>query len=412
MTMPPPSDDATLALARHRSDAPARPSPGRIWLVGGALVTLVLILGGLNYGSGHQDAGSKHPRSLGAPVRVGEIMQRDMPVTERSVGTVLAETLVRVTPQVTGTIVRQDFHEGEFVEKGALLFEIDGRPFQAALAQAQANYERDEAQLNNALRDRQRLEALYKRDSASQQSRDTAVANAKVLVSALAADRAAVDMAQLNLEYTEIRAPVAGKTGPVLIQPGNLVLGAAGTPIVTLAEVRPIKVSFTLPENDLPRIQKRQPGGHLIATVSIPGGEATYSAPVDFISNSVSDTTGAIELRATFANQDLTLVPGQLVNVVVQLDAIPGALVMPRNAVNDSPTGPYVFVVEAKTARQAPVTVLFDDGENAAVTGDLHPGDAVITEGQLRVDPGAPVNVLGPSAPGPRMESDKVHLAR
>jgi multidrug efflux system membrane fusion protein len=142
-----------------------------------------------------------------------------------------------------------------------------------------------------------------------------------------------------------------------------------------------------------------------------PGG-ASYTAPVDFVGNAVNAQSGTIELRATLRNDDLALVPGQLVRVVAELGDVPQALVVPRNAVNDSPAGPYVYVIEGGKAQQRPVTVVFDDGQDAAVTGDLKPGEQVITEGQLRVDPGGKVHVLGLSVPPPKLATDKIHPAR
>ena len=156
-----------------------------------------------------------------------------------------------------------------------------------------------------------------------------------------------------------------------------------------------MKVSFTLSQSDLPRIQARQRRGQIVATLDAQDSTGNQlSAPVDFVSNMVSNQSGTIELRATFPNADLSLVPGQLANVTAQLDDIHDAFVIPRDGVNDSPGGPYVFVVKNDKAKQVPVTVLFDDGTNAAISGDVTKGDEVIIEGQLRVVPGGKVRVL------------------
>jgi multidrug efflux system membrane fusion protein len=215
------------------------------------------------------------------------------------------------------------------------------------------------------------------------------------MVATVAADKAAVDVAALNLDYTQIRSPVDGKTGPLLVQPGNMVSATALTPLVTIEQVRPVKLSFTLPQSDLDRIQARQKNHGLIAILESKAGQQPLSAPVIFTSNAVSGSSGTIELRATFDNQDLALVPGQLINVTVELDNIPGALVVPRDAVNDGPNGSYVYVVRGGKAVSHPVKILFDDTVNVAVDGDIAPGDPVITEGQLRVEPNAAVRVLG-----------------
>jgi multidrug efflux system membrane fusion protein len=309
-----------------------------------------------------------------------------------------------VVARVTGNLESANFKEGQFVKKGDLLFQIDARPFEAALAQAEAVYRRDQAQLENALRDKARYAALSQQGAISTQQRDTSITNADVMAATVAADKAAADMARLNVGFAQIRSPVDGKTGPLLIQPGNMITGTSGssTPLVSIAEVRPIKISFTLPQSDLPRIQKRQETGQLLATLDTRDRAGhVLSAPVDFTSNIVSNQSGTIELRATFPNADLSLVPGQLVNVTVQLGDIPGALVVSRDAVNDSPNGSFVFAVRSGKAVQVPVTVQTDDGTNAAVAGGLVAGETVVVEGQLRVVAGGSVRVLGAKTEAP-----------
>jgi multidrug efflux system membrane fusion protein len=222
-------------------------------------------------------------------------------------------------------------------------------------------------------------------------------------VATIAADEAAIKIAELNLGYTQIRSPVDGKTGPLLIQPGNMVV-AAGTPppLVTIAQIQPIKISFNLPQSDLQLILARQRAKGLTATVdSNDAGGKPLSAPVDFTSNAVNNQSGTIELRATFTNKDFSFLPGQLVNVTVELDTIPKTLVAPRDAINEGPDGPYVYVVAVGKAVPHNVRVLFDDSKNVAIGGDVKPGDQVIVEGQLRVQPNGEVNVLGPTGGTP-----------
>ena len=365
-------------------------------IVGGAL--LVLVLGGYWYFNSRGEGGAEK-RGNAAPVRVAVVEQRDMAVVERSLGTVVANTLVQLSARVQGTLESANFKEGQFVKRGDLLFQIDARPFQAALAQAEAVYARDQAQMRNAMRDRQRYASLRAQGAISAQQSDMSDTNADVMTATVAADKAAMDMARLNLGYTEIRSPVDGKTGPILIQPGNMISSSNGAtaPLVAIAEVRPIKISFTLPQSELGRIQARQQTKPLLAILDVRDRTGNVlSAPVDFVSNMVSNQSGSIELRATFANGDLSLVPGQLVNVTVQLNDIPRALVLPRDAVNDSPSGSFLFLVRNGKAIQAPVEVLTDDGTNVAVSGKgVEAGDVVIVEGQLRVTPGGAVRVLG-----------------
>jgi multidrug efflux system membrane fusion protein len=368
----------------------------RSWVIGGGV--LALVLAGYWYFNRSGDGGADR-RGNAAPVRVAVVEQRNMAVVERSLGTVVANTLVQLSARVQGTLESANFKEGQFVKKGDLLFQIDPRPFQAALAQAEAIYRRDQAQLTNALRDKQRYAALRAQGAISAQLSDTSDTNADVIAATVAADRAALDMARLNLSYSQIRSPVDGKTGPILVQPGNMISSSNGSTaaLVAIAEVRPIKVSFTLPQSALPRIQARQQTAPLVAILDVRDRSGKIlSAPVDFVSNMVSNQSGSIELRATFPNTDLSLVPGQLVNVTVQLNDLPRALILPRDAVNDGPAGSFLFVVKDGKAVQTSVDVLTDDGTNVAVSGKgLAPGDKVVMEGQLRVTPGGAVRVLG-----------------
>ncbi|HKU55119.1 MAG TPA: efflux RND transporter periplasmic adaptor subunit, partial [Rhizomicrobium sp.] len=276
-------------------------------------------------------------------------------------------------------------------------------------------YRRDQAQLTNALRDKQRYASLRQQGAISAQQSDTSDTNADVIAATVAADKAAMDMARLNLGYSQIRSPVDGKTGPILVQPGNMISSSNGAAaaLVIIAQVRPIKISFTLPQSDLSRIQARQQTQPLLATLDVRDRAGKLLvAPVDFVSNIVSNQSGTIELRATFPNSDLSLVPGQLVNVTVQLNDIPHALVVPRDAVNDSPSGSFVFVVRQEKAFQTPVEVLTDDGTNAAIAGSgIAAGDTVVIEGQLRVTPGGAVRVLGAKG-GVKKTSDPARKAR
>jgi multidrug efflux system membrane fusion protein len=371
----------------------------RAWLLGGA--ALVAVLGGYWYFSKSGEEGGGRGGGNAAPVRVGAVERRDMAVVEHTLGTVVANTTVNVTSRVQGVVDSAAFKEGQYVKKGDLLFQIDPRGFDAALSQARAVLAKDEALLVNANRDRDRYQSLADQGAISDQQRATTATNADVLAATVAADRAALQMAELNLDYSKIRSPVDGKTGPLLVQPGNMVSATNLAPLVTIQQVRPVKLSFSLPQSDLDRIQARQKSKGLMAILEkrIDAKGQPLSAPVGFTSNAVSNLSGTIELRADFANDDLSLVPGQLVDVTVELDDIPGALVVPRDAVNDGPDGTYVYVVEdgKKGPRAAthPVKILFDDTRNVAVTGDLKPGQQVITEGQLRVEPDSAVRVIG-----------------
>jgi multidrug efflux system membrane fusion protein len=329
------------------------------------------------------------------PVNVAEAVRKNVTVVERTIGTVVAQATVNVTSQVAGQVTKADFQEGQIVHKDDVLFELDPRPFDAAVAQAEANLARDEAQLAAAARDRKRYQALFDENAISAQQRDQASANAGALAGSVKADKAALDIAKLNLGYASIRAPVDGKTGPILIQPGNLVKADDTNALVVVTQIEPIKVSFFLPQTDLPRIQAQMQAHKLAARVTAHGDSTALTAPVDFVGNAVNGETGTIELRATFPNKDARLVPGELVDVTVALAGIPGAIVVPDEAVNQGPDGDYLYAIDKDDrAHIVPVTVEYDDGNASAVKGKIAPGTRVVTVGQMRVEPGKSVTIL------------------
>jgi multidrug efflux system membrane fusion protein len=321
------------------------------------------------------------------PVKIGTATQHDVAVIEHTIGNVMAYSTVQLTAQVSGKLLSAPFTEGQIVHAGPLLFQIDPRPFQAALEQARAQLAKDQAQLVSLRNDEKRFVALAAQGAASTQQRDQAVAAAKGAAASVESDKAAVDTARLNLGYTQIRSPINGKTGPILIQPGNLVSANGANPLVVITQIQPIKVSFFLPQKDLPRIQQQMTAGRLEAIIPMPGAASgREQAKVDFVGNAVSAQTGTIELRADFPNTDLKLVPGQLVDVGVTLNLIPNAIVVPSNAVNVGPDQTYVFVVNKQSrAVRVPVTVLYADSTNNAVRGAVKVGDRVVTEGQPRL---------------------------
>ena len=365
----------------HRAD---EASPTRKYLIGGA--ALVLALGGFWYFTHSSDSG-KPKRNLAAPVKVAPVEQRTMAVIERTIGTVVANSTVSVNARVQGQLVKAFFKEGQMVKTGDALFQIDPRPYQAT-------YDNAMASLATAKAKADRFGRLKSQNAIAGQDFDDAQA-------AYLEAKATAEMARLNLEFTTIHAPVNGKTGAMLIQPGNMVSASTAstnaTPLVTINEIQPVKISLSLPQSDLPRIQEMARTKGLTITMNMhdAGGGKDLSAKVDFIGNAVTNNTGTIELRATYPNTDMALVPGQLVDVVVGLSEIPNAILVPREAVNTGPEGQYVYAVKDGTAQQVPVKVLFDDGTNDAVEGTLKAGQQVIVDGQLRVIPGAKVAVTG-----------------
>ena len=331
-----------------------------------------------------------------AAVHVAQAAKADVTQMAHTIATVVSPATVQVNAQVSGKLLSANFQEGQMVHKGDLLFQIDPAPYQNALAQAQGLLAKDQATAQSDLNDENRYIALYAQNATSQQQRDLAVAAAKGAVAQVNTDQASVNIANENLGYTRITSPIDGKTGPIVIQPGNLITAAAGaTALVTITQIQPIKLSFFLPQNQLTQIQNQITAGKLSAIVPMPGAPGGHEqAPVDFISNIVNATTGTIELRATFANDDLRLVPGQSVTVALTVGQIQGATVVPRDAVNVGPDNSYVYVLDKQNkVVQQNITVLNDDGTNDAIKGGVNPGDTVITEGQLRVVPGATVTI-------------------
>lgn len=336
----------------------------------------------------------QEPAAPPPPVTIAHARVRDVTAMEHTIGTVVSVATVQVTAQVSGQLLNATFREGQIVHAGDLLFQIDPRPFAAALQQAQATLARDQANALSAAHDKARFTALAAQGAASSQQRDQAIAAADADAAVVKADRAAIAMAQLNLGFTTIRSPITGKTGPILVQPGNLVTANnTASPLVVITQVQPIKVSVSLPQAELPQLIQQMRTGRLNAIVNLHNG-APLEQAIDFIGNQVDARTGTIELRATFANTDYRLVPGQLVDTAITTSQYSNAIVVPRDAVNLGPANRYVYVVgKDNIARMHDVSVLYDDGSNAAITGDVKSGDTVIVEGQLRVQPGSAVQI-------------------
>ena len=369
----------------HERSSSRSPIP---FLIGGALIAA--ILGGYYFYTHATGTAPRNARAGAAPVKVARVEQRNMQVVERTIGTVVANSVVSVTARVQGQLTAVHFKEGQLVKTGDLLFQIDPAPYQAA-------YDSALAVLLGAKTNADRSASLLKQNAIAPQTNDNAQAT-------YLQAKANVDAARLNLEFTQIRSPIDGKTGPILLQPGNLVsVNGITAPLVTIAQIQPIKVSFALSQSDLPRIQERARGKGLNAVIDLHGvgGGDNLNAPVDFISNSVNATNGTIELRATYANGDAGLVPGQLVDVTVQLGDIPNALVVPREAVNTGPDGLFIYVVTPdRVADARPVKVLFDDTVNDAIEAHLQAGDQVVIDGQLRVVSGAKVQIIRTAGSG------------
>ena len=357
-------------------------------------------------------ATEKAPRGpQAAPVRVATASVRDIPVVVRTIGTVLANSVVNIKSQIDGPLLQATFREGQMVRKGDLLFVIDPAPFEATVRQSEAQMARDQAQLASAQADADRAIMLADRGIVSAQQRDQLVANAKALAATVDADRAALDRAKLNLGYTKIYSPIDGKTGPYIVYPGNQVRANDAAGLITITEIQPIKITFNLPQANLPRLQSRLRENALIASITVrnegiapattevssePEPEKGIPVKVDFIGNTIDPRTGTIELRATFANPDLRFVPGELVDIAVRLETLTAAVFVPHEAVNVGQSGPFVFVVgEDRKADMRPVDVVYEDSRIAVLGSGVKNGERVVIDGQLRLSPGTPVSIVG-----------------
>jgi multidrug efflux system membrane fusion protein len=354
--------------------------------------------------------GTAQPRPGGpggpppAPVIVVAARTAAVPVTLSVIGNVQAYSAVAVKSQVDGQIREVHFREGQTVKKGDLLFTLDARPYEAVLRQAEANLAKDKALLDKARADLARLESLVAKDYTSRSSYEAAKSSVASLEATIKGDEAMVEQARLRLEYTRIAAPIDGRVGSILINAGNLVKAndtAVGT-LVTINQVRPINVQFSVPESHLSEIRARMAAGKITVKAQVPQEDRVPAeGTLTFINNAVDTATGTIVLKATFANEDDRLVPGQFVNVTVELAVIAEAVVVPPAAVQVGQRGYYVYVVKADNTVELRLVRTGIRTEHAIVIEDgLKAGDRVVTEGQLRLRPGARVAVR-PSAGGP-----------
>jgi multidrug efflux system membrane fusion protein len=334
-----------------------------------------------------------------APVTVNTALKKDVPVVLKAIGTVEPHNTVAVRARVAGEITRIAFKEGQDVSQGDVLFTIDPRPYQATLEGALADLDRDNAKLKSAKEDVRRYAELVKKDYVTSQAYDQTIANADALKATVAADRAAVQSARVNLDYCTVRAPIAGRTGNLLIKLGN-VIKAEDQPVVTINQIMPINVSFSVPEEYLADIRRYAADGTLDVEAAFPDEkEPNFKGELSFINNTVDGSTGTILLKATFPNPEKVLWPGQFVNVVLRLATSRSAVVVPSQAVQRGQQGDYVFVVKPDMSVESRTVKLGQriDRETVIRKG-IEAGERVVTDGQLRLFPGAKVALMNQPA--------------
>lgn len=349
---------------------------------------------------GPQEQGPKKG-GMPAPVRVVQAVKKDVPLELEVVGNVEAYSTVSVTSQVNGQVDKIHFKEGAYVKTGDMLITIDPRPFKAALDQAEAALARDMAQQENAAKEAARYAGLIQKGFVSQSQYDQLQSAADALKAVVAADKAAVANAKLQLDYCHIRSPINGKTGAVLIDEGNLVKANDKT-LVTVMRIQPVFVDFSAPQQRLSEIMKFQAQGQLKVTAlpSAPGLPPQHGV-LTFIDNGVDPATGTIKLKAEFDNKSQSLWPGQFVNIVLRLTVEKDVVAVPSEAVQASQKGQYVYAVKPDgTAEMKTVTVSRSHGEESIISSGVEPGETVITDGQLQVLPGGKVKIVDDNANG------------
>jgi membrane fusion protein, multidrug efflux system len=329
------------------------------------------------------------------PVTVAIAVQEPVAKEVHEIGSVEPFSTVSVKAQVGGVLVGVHFREGQDVKRGDLLFTIDPRPFKAELDRAQANLASDSAKFRQARDEEHRWAYMLKQGIGSQERYDQARAEADASQAAVEADEASVRSAGLNLDYCTITSPIDGRTGSLIVHAGNLVKANADTAMVVINQVQPVYVDFSVPEKDLGEIRDQAASGALQVTAS---GQERRSKPgrgvLSFIDNAVDKATGTIQLKGLFANQDLQLWPGQFVNVGLKLGERSNAILIPSQAVETGQEGQYVYVVERDQTVQIRKVEPGDtvDGKTVIERG-LKPGERVVSDGQLRLVPGARVKI-------------------
>ncbi len=363
------------------------------------LILLSLIFGGCSDLQNGKNKAEERPKKRAVPVLVGTSEKRTIPVEIQAIGTVEPFATVAIKSQLTGTLKSVHFKEGDEVNKGELLFTIDPRPFIAQLNQAQGNLARDRAEHDNARKELERYTQAAKKGYVSTEQAEQAQTKVATLAATIKADEAAVENARLQLEFCTIPAPIAGRTGELLVTEGNLIRANTDRAMVTINQVSPIKVAFAVPGKHFGEIRKYQGQGSLKVMLTGPEGDG-LTGTFSFLDNSLDATTGTLRLKAEFANTAKTLWPGQFVEVRLQLTSRPDLTVVPSAAVQLGQDGPHIFVVKDDlTVEYRDITTGPTLDGMTVVEAGAAPGERVVTDGQVQLKNGSKVEERGkPSA--------------
>nr|WP_313408563.1 MdtA/MuxA family multidrug efflux RND transporter periplasmic adaptor subunit [Pseudomonas sp.] len=375
----------------------------RQWLIGLTLLAVLLLLLWWFWPSKPQSQQMGRGRfgDMGpVPVRVAEVEQGEFAIELKSLGTVTAYNTVNVRSRVDGELVKVLFEEGQQVKAGDLLAVIDPRPYQVALQQAQGALQENQAQLKNAELDLQRYKGLYDEDSIAKQTLDTQQALVNQYRGSLQSNQANVATAKLNLDFTQIRAPIAGRLGLRQLDIGNLVSGGDTTPLVVITQTDPISVIFTIPEGDLPAVLQRRRDGISLVVEAWDRGERLKLAEgvLESLDNQIDTTTGTVKLKARFDNAEQMLFPNQFVNVRLRVETRDAATIIPSAAVQFGTQGTFVYVVDdANKVSIRPVSIAASDAERSMVSEGVQQGERLVLEGTDRLRDGGEVEVVDPN---------------
>ena len=406
----------TLPAETHGNGKPAvhplPPAPRRrrrgwgwVWL---------LVLGGLGYGAFRYYQNAEQVKAAKDAAQAARLANRsesvaaavvrtgDMPVYLRGLGTVTAYNTDNIKTRVDGPIVVVDFKEGQHVEQGQLLVQIDPRTYQAALDQAEGQLARDQAQLNDAQVNLKRYEALWNAGVIAKQQYDTQGAQVGQFEGTIEADKAAIESAKLNLQFTKITAPIAGRIGLRQVDVGNIVHATDQTPMAVITQMQPIAVLFTIPADQLPQVlAKLRVGAHLPVEAYDRADQVKIATgTLETVDNQIDPNTGTSRLKAVFSNENEVLFPQQFVNCRLLLDIKHGVVIVPVAAVQRGPQGAYVWIVGSDgTASMRTVTLGISEGGNQQITKGLAPGDRVVTDGEDKLQDGSKVTVRAEAPP-------------
>ncbi len=363
----------------------------------GALISVLALV----FLAGCEKKQEKKGGAAPVPVIVAVAEARDVPIQLEAIGSVESFNTVGVKTMVAGEIKTVNFKEGQDVSKGQLLFTVDRRPMEAELRRAEATLARDRATAANERAQAARHAALFKAGVVSREQAEQETASADAAEALVKADEAAVENAKVSLQYTKVFAPISGRTGNLMVQLGNIVKANPDSPVVTINQIAPIYVTFTVPEQYLSDVKRYMGKSRIKVEAQIPNDPTPAVGDLSFIDNAVDKQTGTIKLKGTFANADHRLWPGQFVNITVTLASQPNAITVPNEALQTGQQGQFVYVVRADGIAEArPVTVARSVEGTSVIASGIKPGDRVVTDGQLRIRSGETKVDVKPNAPG------------